>query len=191
MFFLHTKAMFKKLVFATIAIISSLPALATASVSSMSLSSPVVAEMGQLPALYTCDGSSVSPPLLWKNAPVGTKYFALTMFTIPKDGPDHWYFSIWNIPAKTTRLPQGNLNIGSVGGNGENPNLGYAPPCSQGPSPKKYTFTLYALSRAANLGASSPIVSRDDLIAAVSKITLATANLDVLYTRPIGATSAP
>jgi len=155
------------------------------------LSSPVVSEMGNLPALYTCDGASVSPPLQWKNAPKGTKYFALTMFTIPKDGPDHWYFSIWDIPAKVVKLPEGNLGIGKIGGNGENPNLGYAPPCSQGPGPKKYTFTLYALSRSANLGPSSPSVTRAQLLAAMSKITLAQTTLDVIYSRPDGAANAP
>lgn len=157
----------------------------------MTLSSPVVSEMGNLPALYTCDGASVSPPLQWKNAPKGTKYFALTMFTIPRDGPDHWYFSIWDIPAKTTKLPQGNLNIGQVGGNGENPNIGYAPPCSQGPGPKKYTFTLFALSRSANLGNSSSSITRADLLSAVTKITLAQATLNVTYSRPNGANNEP
>ena len=113
------------------------------------------------------------------------------MFTIPKDGPDHWYFSIWDIPAKVVKLPEGNLGIGKIGGNGENPNLGYAPPCSQGPGPKKYTFTLYALSRSANLGPSSPSVTRAQLLAAMSKITLAQATLDVIYSRPDGAANAP
>jgi len=167
--------------------LSSEPALA--STPSFTLSSPVVSEMGNLPAIYTCDGLSISPPLAWKNAPLGTKYFAITMFTIPKDGPDHWYFSIWDIPSKISRLPKGNLKIGQIGGNGENPNLGYAPPCSQGPGPKKYTFTIYALSQSTNLGKSSASVTRSDLISSISHITLAQANLNVVYSRPNGATN--
>jgi len=155
------------------------------------LTSPVVTEMGNLPALYTCDGASISPPLSWKNAPKGTKYFAITMFTIPKDGPDHWYFSIWDIPARVTKLAQGNLAIGQVGGNGENPNLGYAPPCSQGPGPKKYTVTIYALSKSANLGSSSPSITRAALLSAISKITLGQSSLDVLYSRPNGVSNVP
>ena len=155
------------------------------------LSSPLVSEMGNLPATFTCDGESISPPLQWKNAPKGTKYFALTMFTIPKDGPDHWYFSIWDIPAKVSKLAQGNLNIGQVGGNGENPNIGYAPPCSQGPGPKKYTFSIYALSRSANLGQTSASVTRANLLVAISKITLGQATLNVIYSRPNGATNVP
>ena len=162
---------------------------AIAQTSSMVLSSTVVSEMGSLPSLYTCDGESISPPLQWKGAPKGTKYFALTMFTIPKDGPDHWYFSIWDIPAKISKLPAGNLAIGRVGGNGENPNIGYAPPCSQGPGAKKYTFTLYALSKSAGLGPSSPTVTRASMLSAISKITLAQATLNVTYARPIGAES--
>lgn len=164
---------------------------AWASNSTMTLTSPSFTEMGNLPAMYTCDGASISPPLQWKRAPKGTKFFAITMFTIPKDGPDHWYFSIWDIPAKVSKLPQGNLNIGQVGGNGENPNIGYAPPCSKGPGAKKYTFTLFALSRSANLGQTSAAVTRSDLLAAISKITLAQATLNVNYSRPIGAANAP
>jgi phosphatidylethanolamine-binding protein (PEBP) family uncharacterized protein len=113
------------------------------------------------------------------------------MFTIPKDGPDHWYFSIWDIPAKVSKLMQGNLKIGQVGGNGENPNIGYAPPCSQGPGPKKYTFSIYALSRSANLGQTSASITRANLLAAISKITLGQATLNVIYSRPNGATNVP
>jgi phosphatidylethanolamine-binding protein (PEBP) family uncharacterized protein len=157
-----------------------------ATTTNMQLTSPVFSEMGKLPALYTCDGSSISPPLEWKNVPKNAKYLALTMYTIPKDGPDHWYFTIWDIPSNIKKLPEGNLNIGQVGGNGENPNIGYAPPCSKGPGPKKYTFSLYALSRSANLGKSSARITRANLLAAISKITLAEANLDVIYSRPNG-----
>ena len=41
-------------------------------------------EAGDLiPAKYTCDGSDVSPPLSWSDAPSGTQSFALI-----SDDPD-------------------------------------------------------------------------------------------------------
>ena len=81
------------------------------------LGSESFSEGNQLPSKYTCDGLSVSPPLTWSNEPKGTKYFAITMYTIPREGPAHWYFSIWNIPSKIHNLKESNLSIGNIGGN--------------------------------------------------------------------------
>ena len=150
------------------------------------LGSESFSEGNQLPSKYTCDGLSVSPPLTWSNEPKGTKYFAITMYTIPREGPAHWYFSIWNIPSKIHNLKESNLSIGKIGGNGENPNLGYAPPCSQGPGPKKYTFTIYALSKKLEIGPSSPKVTRELLISSLKPYLLASTELNVFYSRQSG-----
>lgn len=156
----------------------------SASSTPFTVTSPAVGVDGRLPATYTCDGIAATMPLRWSHVPKGTKSFALTMYTVPPDGVPHYYWVAWDIPARKRSLPQNAVGFGQIGGNSVNPDLGYAPPCSQGPGDKEYTVTVFALSRSANLGASSASVTRDDLLRAVSGITLGKAELHVYYARP-------
>jgi Raf kinase inhibitor-like YbhB/YbcL family protein len=164
---------------------SATPAAASAtpvtSTGTFTLSSPVVANGGALPVTYTCDGASQSPPLAWSNTPAGTKSFALIMHHVAPD-TTHWYWTVYNIPATTTAIPANNSTIGTYGSNSVNPNLAYAPPCSQGPGLKTYIITLYALS-AAPVFAAGASVTRDSLLAAIADRTLASSALTVTYTR--------
>ncbi|HYA13362.1 MAG TPA: YbhB/YbcL family Raf kinase inhibitor-like protein, partial [Syntrophales bacterium] len=55
---------------------------------------------------YTCDGADISPPLEWKNAPVGTKTFAVICET-PDAPAGNWVqWLIYDIPADVTKLPE-------------------------------------------------------------------------------------
>ena len=94
----------------------------------------------------------------------------------------HWYWTVYNIPATTTAIPANNSTIGTYGSNSVNPNLAYAPPCSQGPGLKTYIITLYALS-AAPVFAAGASVTRDSLLAAIADRTIASSALTVTYTR--------
>ena len=62
----------------------------------------------------------------------------------------------------------------------------YDPPCSQGPGPKTYTFTLYALSGSPSLTADPAQVTGPALTGAIAPVTLGTASLNLSYSRPAG-----
>lgn len=157
---------------------------ATAATSSLTVSSPALQAGGVLPAEYTCDGSSATLPLKWSKPPKGTKSIALLMDHVPPEGGHHWYWVMWGIPAGTTSIPKNVTGIGNVGGNSVNSSVGYAPPCSKGPGAKTYTVTVFALSAQPALPHSSTAaVSRDVLLKAISRITLAKGTLNVTYTR--------
>lgn len=157
---------------------------AAAATGSFALTSPVVAEAGALPATYTCNGAGTSPPITWANPPKGTKGYAVVMDHVPPEGGHHWYWVMWGIPAKVRKLPAGVTRIGYLGGNSVNRDIGYAPPCSQGPGLKAYTLTIYALASNPKLpAASSASVTRDSLLSAISPITLSKAVLNVTYSR--------
>ena len=75
----------------------------------MKLTSTAFNHETAIPSHFTCDGSNVSPPLAWKEAPAATKSFALVV-TDP-DAPDpkaprmtwvHWV--LYDLPAGTTGL---------------------------------------------------------------------------------------
>ena len=85
------------------------------------------------------------------------------------------------------RVPRASLakdsqGVGTLGMGSNGPSLAYQPPCSKGPGPKTYTFTVYALSAAPVLPAGAA-VSGPMLLSAMSSITLGTATLSLQHTR--------
>ena len=146
------------------------------------LRSPAVEDGGQLPAEYTGDGESATLPLEWSGAPSGAKSFALIMHHIAPD-MTKWYWIIYDIPAKTKSLPKNVKDTGVLGNNSVNGKTGYAPPHSKGPGPKKYIYTLYALSAPPKIAVKPEKVNREVLLSAMKGLVLGKAELSVIYTR--------
>ena len=104
----------------------------------------------KVPERYTCDGAGVSPEIDWRNAPTGTKSFAVVM-----DDPDaprglftHWM--VWGIPLKSNNLPghlpaQRELSGGIKQGVNTGGAYGYAPCCPPPGKVHHYTFSFLAL----------------------------------------------
>ena len=150
--------------------------------SSFVLRSSAVKADGIFPKEFTGDGDSISPPLEWSGAPPGTQSYAVIMH---HNAPDmlKWYWVLYNLPAEVTNLPKDVQGIGTVGNNSVNHRGGYAPPHSKGPGAKTYILTVYALSAPPQITVSPSEVSRDVLLAAMKDKILASAELDVTYTR--------
>lgn len=138
---------------------------------------------GTLSTAYTCDGQSVSPPISWSNAPSGTKSFAITMHHIPPTGEKHVYYVLYNIPLSINLIPENNTSIGTFGVNTVNGRNSYTPPCSQGPGPKTYVLTVYALSSSSVSIPASTKVTMDVLLDAISTITTGKAEMSMIYSR--------
>lgn len=64
---------------------------------------------------FGCTGNNQSPALSWKNAPVGTRSFLLTMHDpdAPTGGIGWTHWVVTNIPAKVDRLPAG-ISVGDT-----------------------------------------------------------------------------
>lgn len=139
---------------------------------------------GILDKKYTCDGQSFAPPLAWKNAPTGTKSFAVLMHHIPPTGDKHVYYVVYKLPSTVASLPENNTTIGSFGVNTVNGKNSYTPPCSQGPGAKIYIITAYALSAEPVIPASTTKVTMDVVLESIKSTTLAKSELSVSYTRP-------
>ncbi len=116
---------------------------------SLTITSKAFENEGMIPSKYTCDGENISPPLVWTQAPEGTKSFALI-----SDDPDapvgtfvHWV--IYNIPPKVNELeenfPSDNkLENGVMQGMTDYRMVGYKGPCPPA-GVHRYYFKLYAL----------------------------------------------
>ncbi|RQW04475.1 YbhB/YbcL family Raf kinase inhibitor-like protein [candidate division KSB1 bacterium] len=119
---------------------------------SLTLESPVFQHQGDIPALYTCDGKDISPPLGWSGVPPDAR--SLALIVDDPDAPDparprriwvHWI--LYNLPA-AAELPEGvrprDLPAGARQGLNDSNRIGYGGPCP--PIGKhRYFFKLYAL----------------------------------------------
>lgn len=148
------------------------------------LTSPAFQDGGELPVDYTCDGAGYSPPLQWAGQPKATVEFALMMTTIAKDG-EKWNWVLYDIPSDVPALAENSSGVGINGLSSDGPELVYYPPCSQGPGPKTYTFTIHALSQKPVITVPADHVSGAVLTSAISQITLASSQINVSYTRPV------
>ena len=154
------------------------------------VSSPVVKDGGDLPAEFTGDGESASPPLTWTNVPKGTQSFALIMHHLDPEGKTKIYWVLYDIDPTVTSLAKNSKGVGTMGLSTVHNRVEYAPPHSKGPGAKKYVITLYALSAKLELNktATQPVTA-ETLTAAMKGKILAQDDLNVIYTRPASSTS--
>lgn len=141
-----------------------------------SFSSPAFGHGQPIPAVYTCKGRDISPPLTWSDLPQGTKSLALIM-----DDPDapmgtwvHWV--IYNIPSTRTGLEEAipseeRLADGSLQGKNSWRRIGYGGPCPPSGT-HRYYFRLYALDSMLSL---APGATKEQLLQAMQGHILAQA----------------
>lgn len=101
---------------------------------------------------FGCNGKNISPKIIWKNAPVNTKSFAITMYT--KDvnsGSGWWHWIVYNIP-NTVNVIQSNasqnkslLPKGAIQGINDYGEKNYGGVCVPNNNKYNYIITIYAL----------------------------------------------
>jgi hypothetical protein len=117
------------------------------------VSSGAFAQDGQIPVVYTCDGTDTSPPLAWSPVPEGTAGIALLVTDPDAPGGTFVHWVAYNIPPGTRDIPPGvpgkaPLPAGSIQGMNDMGSLGYGGPCPPKGKPHHYHFTVYALDTA-------------------------------------------
>jgi Raf kinase inhibitor-like YbhB/YbcL family protein len=121
-----------------------------------SLESATLTNGGHVPVAQVldnngCAGGNRSPQLSWRNAPAGTRSFAITM--LDPDAPGHgwWHWAVADIPARVTNVPEnasasGALKaLGAVEARNDFNTDGYGGPCPPPGKPHRYVITVYAL----------------------------------------------
>ena len=122
----------------------------------LDVSSDAFARDGQIPAVYTCDGTDISPSLSWGHVPQGTASIAILVADPDAPGGTFIHWVAYNIPPGTRGIPAGApgknvLPAGSVQGMNDMGRQGYAGPCPPMGKPHHYHFTVYALDSTINL----------------------------------------
>jgi hypothetical protein len=134
-----------------------------------------------------CTGGNVSPQLSWRNAPPGTKSFAVTIFDRDAPGPGWWHWAVAGIPPRIDSLPanasaSGALKqMGAIEARNDYGDTGYGGPCPPPGKPHRYVVTVFALNTAdLRLGPARHALMFDHEI---NTSVLAKAQLTVTYGR--------
>ena len=119
----------------------------------LTLTSPAFSDGGTIPAVYTCEGRDISPPLAWHDPPQGTQ--SLVLIIDDPDAPDpkapkltwvHWV--VYNLPPQAAALVEDaaarGLPKGSETGLNDWKRANYGGPCPP-IGRHRYFHKLYAL----------------------------------------------
>ena len=116
----------------------------------LSLSSPAFDNGATIPNAFTysmggqCSGANQSPPLVFAQAPAGTR--SLALMVVDPDGGNWLHWKAWNIAPTVTALA---ANAAATANFSQAANdfgtAGYGGPCPPTPN-HRYIFTLYALN---------------------------------------------
>jgi len=148
------------------------------------LTSSVFMHNEMIPAMYTCDGEDVSPPLAWQGLPGDARSLVLIV-----DDPDapvgtwvHWV--LYNLPVSEHSLPEKIAPLaeplpGASHGRNSWGKLGYGGPCPPGGT-HRYIFKLYALDTMLEL---QPGARKNEVEAQIAGHVLAEARLIGMYSR--------
>jgi Raf kinase inhibitor-like YbhB/YbcL family protein len=161
------------------------PKSATGHVMKIQLTSAAFTAGQPIPVKYTADALDISPPLVWSNAPAGTKSFALIA-----DDPDapvgtwvHWV--LYDLPPATTSLAEDTLKVpqlrnGAKQGLNDFRKTGYGGPAPPPGKAHRYYFKLYALNAMTGL---APGATKADLLKAMDGYVLGEGQLMGTYQR--------
>ncbi len=151
------------------------------------LTSSALIDGQPIPRKYTADGDGSSPPLAWRNAPAGTKEFALVARDPDAPGGTYIHWVLYGVPPDVDKLPE---NVpatetlpdlrGAKQGTNSASKVGYTPPSPPPGKVHHYVFTLYALDKESGLPAKA---TESQLVGAVQGHTLGTAELTGTYQR--------
>lgn len=149
----------------------------------MRISSPAFEPNQMIPAVYTCVGQNINPPLEISDVPQNAESLTLIM-----DDPDapagtftHWM--IWNIPPNTQNIDSANISPQAIQGVNDSEKAGYTGPCPPNGT-HRYFFKLYALNRKLDL---TPNVTKQELEREINNSMIVKAELVGLYSKKNGS----
>lgn len=150
----------------------------------LALSTTAFEDGGVIPNKYTgVDAHPVSPMLEWTNVPAGVVTFVMIMHdtdvAAQKKAEDNLHWMVFNIPATTTRLTEGeppavNLPDGTIQAKSSRRAVGYMPPGAPAGPYHHYIFELYGLDTKLDVG---PDATRADVLKALDGHVVAKATV--------------
>ncbi|MDS0258845.1 YbhB/YbcL family Raf kinase inhibitor-like protein [Haloarcula sp. S1CR25-12] len=151
------------------------------------VSSPALESGGKLPARFTCDGAGRSPPFVLDRVPEPTAGLAVIAEYDRGIINEPVFWTLWNVPPETERIPAGLPRTGTVEslggarqGRPEGGEVGYEPPCPPTGQPYEHRFQVYALGETVDVAGGT---DHDTAGEAIGDAVLASARFTVDYER--------
>lgn len=141
------------------------------------LSSPAFASGSALPAVHTCDGADVSPPLEWASTPPAEE-LAIVVRAPGDDGFVHWVVA--GIDPLVQGVGEGGVPEGAVEATNDGGTIGWIGPCPPPGSTHTYELVLHALPGPLSLAPGTPGREAATLVEGAST---ARATLTATYSR--------
>lgn len=145
----------------------------------MTLTSPAFGENEKIPAVYTCDGEDINPPLIFENVPEDSH--SLTLIVEDPDSPGktwvHWL--VFNIDPHSTGIGEDSIPKAAVETVTDFGNKGYGGPCPSSGT-HRYNFKLYALDTTLDV---TEDVTREEIEEAMVGHIIDSAELTGIYSR--------
>jgi len=146
----------------------------------MRIESPAFKSNHFIPTKFTADGDDVSPPLVFKDIPTGTK--SLVLIVEDPDAPqgvfDHWV--VWNIPPSIRSFEEGKrMECTGINGFGESSYRGPAPPAGRS---HRYFFYLFALNTTLDLKGE---ITKEEVLKAMKEHIITKAHMIGIYRRRV------
>jgi Raf kinase inhibitor-like YbhB/YbcL family protein len=122
------------------------------SIATLKITSSAFKDHGMIPVIYSCEGSSINPPLQIENIPDEAESLAIIVEDpdAPKGVVTHWI--AWNISPQP--LIEENAALTGIQGLNERGMPRYMGPCPPDGT-HRYFFKIYALDAKLNLSATS------------------------------------
>ena len=145
----------------------------------MKIESDVFLNNNKIPALYTCDGKGIQPPLKILNVPEKAKSLALIIDDPDAPNGDFVHWVVWNLDPKTFIIENGTAPKDAIEGYTNLNKSGWVAFCP--PSGlHHYNFKLYALDAVLSLPKSA---NKADLLRVMKGHIIENAILVGLYGR--------
>lgn len=112
------------------------------------LSSTAFANNHPIPAIYSCEGENISPPLAWHDAPSYTQSFVLIVEDPDAPGGVFRHWGVYDLPGGKTELPRGAKLPNAKQAVNDFNHAHYDGPCPPPGGAHHYHFRLAALNRA-------------------------------------------
>lgn len=145
----------------------------------MELSSSVFKAGSVIPALYTCDGRNISPPLTFEFVSQRTQSLVLIVDDPDASGGTWLHWTVWDIQPTVKEIAANSVPLGAREGVTSFGTTGYGGPCPPR-GVHHYFFKLYALDVALSLKKGASI---SELEAAMSGHVIDQAELVGVYER--------
>lgn len=129
------------------------PGASTSLAEPMILTSPVIAEDGEVPVHNTCRGADRSPPLSWTPPPPGTVELAVVVRDVDLDGFVQWVIA--GIDPATGGIAEATPPTGSVEATNDFGRTGWNGPCPTDDT-HHYDISVYALSQPSGITSGQP-----------------------------------